>query len=149
MDQEIALPPRLTKGCRCRAAASTRITSDGRYIREEVRGSYAGKPHEKLTLLGFNNVRQRYEYMTADNNDAVILLYVSQPNAALGSGSCIEAFADYVYAGDGPDVAGTLVTVRTVIEIESADLHVLRNFYGAPGREEYLFLEYRYERTGP
>jgi hypothetical protein len=122
-----------------------RWIGDGRYVREEVEGTFRGRSHSKLTLLGFNNIRGRYEYVTADNYDAAILLYVSSPGDP-GDGRRIEMFSDYVYAGDGPEPTGTLVTIRTVIEIEGSNRHILRNYYGAPGQDEYLFLEYDYRR---
>ena len=118
----------------------------GRYVREEVSGTFAGKPHNKLTVLGYNAVRRRYEYVTADDHDAAILLYATLPGAE-GDGRSITLFADYVYAGDGPEVAGSLVTIRTVIGIDGPDRHTLRNFYAPPGGAEYLFLEYVYTRV--
>ena len=129
--------------------AEKRFIGDGRYVREDISGEIGGGQHEKLSILGFNNIRSRYEYSTADNFDAVILLYTSAPGSDLDP--CrIETFAKYVYAGDEQSPVGTLVTIRTVIEIESDDRHILRNYYNAPGADEYLFLEYIYSRvSGP
>ncbi|MEM9726301.1 MAG: DUF1579 family protein [Pseudomonadota bacterium] len=126
-------------------SASKRLVHEGRYVREDVIGRFETGPHEKTTMLGFNNIRNRYEYMTADNYDAVILLYTSAPGADLDDRR-IEVFADYVYAGDEPKPSGTLVTIRTIIEVESQDRHVLTNYYNAPGAPEYRFLRYEYKR---
>ena len=117
----------------------------GRYIREEVRGDFAGREHTKTTILGYNNVRERYEYVTADNYDAAVLFYCSLPGQA-GSGWPITLFAEYVYAGDGPEPSGSLVTIRTTIDVEGPDRHTLRNYYHSAGKAEYLFLEYVYTR---
>ena len=120
---------------------------EGRYVREDVVGTFSGSRHEKLTVLGFNNIRERYEYTTADNDDAAVTLYVTALGADINDRRRIEVFADYVDAGQGEDATGTLVVIRTLIEIESDDRHTLRNFYKAPGRAEYLFLEYDYRRA--
>ena len=63
----------------------------GRYVREEVSGSFGAKPHNKVTVLGFNPTRERYEYVTADDHDAVILLSTSRPGEA-GDGREIDLF---------------------------------------------------------
>ena len=120
---------------------------DGRYVREDVDGTFGGIRHEKLTILGFNNIRERYEYTTADNHDAVVTFYITAPGADIANRRRIEVFTDYVDAGQGEDATGALVVIRTLIEIVSDDHHTLRNFYKAPGREEYLFLQYDYRRT--
>ena len=127
--------------------ATKTLVHDGRYIREDLSGPIGSGTHEKTSMLGFNNIRGRYEYMTADSYDAVILLYTTAPGTALDD-KRIEVFADYVHAGDREEPTGTLVTIRTVIEIESLDLHVLRNYYHAPGQPEFQFLEYTYHRNG-
>lgn len=127
-------------------SATKPVVHEGRYIREDLAGPIGSGTHEKTSMLGFNNIRNRYEYMTADSYDAVILLYTSAPGSSLDD-KRIEVFADYVHAGDDEDPVGTLVTIRTVIEIKGKDRHVLRNYYNAPGKPESQFLEYVYTRT--
>lgn len=122
------------------------LVHDGRYLREDLSGPIGSGQHEKTSMLGFNNIRGRYEYMTADSYDAVILLYTTAPGAHLDDRR-IEVFADYMHAGNDDAPTGTLVTIRTVIEIEDDDHHILRNFYNAPGKDEYRFLEYGYTRS--
>lgn len=126
------------------AAARKRWINGGRHVREEVEGSIGGKPHEKLTVLGYNNLRQRYEFITADNADPVIVSYQGHADA---SGRKIELFAEYVFPGYEPEVSGELVVIRSVFEIENGDRHRLRIHYTHPASEEYLFLEYAYVRS--
>lgn len=121
------------------------LVHDGRYLREDLSGPIGSGTHEKTSMLGFNNIRSRYEYMTADSYDAVILLYTTAPGARLDDRR-IEVFADYMHAGNDDAPSGTLVTIRTIIEIEDDDRHTLRNYYNAPGKDEYRFLEYQYTR---
>ena len=118
----------------------------GRYVQEQIAGTFGGKPHDKVTVLGFNPTRARYEYVTADDHDAVIILSTSRPGEA-GDGREINLFAEYLMPAESGGGA-VLVTLRTHLSIPHATGHVLRNFYRAPGGEERLFLEYRYQRTG-
>jgi hypothetical protein len=127
-------------------SATKTLVHDGRYIREDLSGQIGSGTHEKTSMLGFNNIRDRYEYMTADSYDAVILLYTTAPGAVLDDKQ-IEVYADYVHAGDSEEPTGILVTIRTVIKIQSKDRHVLRNYYNAPGTPEFQFLEYTYTRA--
>lgn len=117
---------------------------DGRYVLERIEGEFGGGRHQKLTLLGFNNTRSRYEYVTADNHDAVLLLYTSRPDALKGE-RLIDLYADYVSPGDAAP-RGVLLTVRTRLEILGPDEHVLTNAYAEPGSDQRPFLEYRYRR---
>ena len=119
---------------------------DGRYIREVVSGTFGGAKHEKLTVLGFNNVRNRYEYSTADNYDAAITLYTTAPGASTDDPRRIEMFTDYVDAGTGRGRDGHAGHHTDAHRDRQRDRHTLRNFYKAPGQTEYLFLEYDYRR---
>ena len=123
--------------------ARKRLIADGRYLREEIEGAFAGGPHEKLTVLGYNATRGRFEYVTADNHDAVLLLYLSAAGVRADATS-VELWAEYAAPreGDGAD----FVLIRTEIISEGADRHVLRNHYRPGGGPERPFLEYVYAR---
>ena len=120
------------------------LIGGGRYAREQVTGDFAGASHEKLTLFGWNATRARYEYMTADNHDGVILLYTTAPGAAPGDAP-INLFADYALPGDD-GAAATFVTIRTVVAFDGPDRRTVRNHYRPASRPERLFLEYVYTR---
>lgn len=111
-----------------------------RYVLERVEGMFGGAWHEKVTLLGFNASRGRYEYVTADNHNAVLLLYATLPGAT-GATECMDLFAEYVSPGDAAP-RGVLLTVRTRIEVNGPDEHRLTNYYSEPGGPERNFLEY-------
>ena len=81
--------------------------ADGRYVREDIQGMFGGGKHEKLTLLGFNATRHRYEYMTADNHDGVILLYVSSPGDRSDQAT-LTLFTEYAMPGEEAGSAATL-----------------------------------------
>jgi hypothetical protein len=38
----------------------------GRYLREELSGNFAGSPSNRVALLGFNNLEERFELTTLD-----------------------------------------------------------------------------------
>lgn len=114
-----------------------------RHIREEVDGTLGGKEHAKLTILGYNNLRQRYEFVTADNSDTVIMTYYGQADE---TGNTIILFGELVLAGYGPQLIGSATKLRLVFTTENDDRHALKIHYTEPAGEEYLFLEYIYTR---
>lgn len=125
--------------------AAARMIGGGRYVEERIEGTFAGGRHEKLSVLGFNATRDRFELVTADDHDAVLLHFVSRPGEA-GDDDRIDLFADYVSPGDAAP-RGVLLTVRTQILVEGADRRRLVNAYRAPGGAEEPFLEYVYTRV--
>lgn len=117
-------------------------------FRKRFSGVFGGKPHNKLTLLTYNQTQKRFEYMTADDHDTVILLYTSRSDSPDGE-SEINVYSEYLMAGVSSE-RPQLVTVRTNICVHDADRHSLKNFYRAAGtREERLCLEYDYLRCSP
>ena len=117
---------------------------DGRYVLEHIEGDFQSERHKKLTLLGYNATRDRFEYVTADNHDGVVLFYTTLPTAA-GRGREIELFTDYAMPQGETDRA-IFITIRTTLSVESPDRHVLRNAYRYAGGIEKPFLEYIYTR---
>ena len=117
--------------------------ADGRYVSEEIEGDFGSERHKKRTLLGYNRTRDRFEYVTADNHDGVILFFVTPP-AAAGDGREITLFADYAMPDEAGKNTATFVTIRTTLVIESRERHTLRNAYRYPGGVEKPFLEYVY-----
>ena len=119
-----------------------------RYVQETVSGVFGGKPHNKLTLLTYNQTQKRFEYMTADDHDTVILLYTSRFDSINGARE-INVYSEYLMPGKSSEPP-QLITVRTNICVHEADRHSLKNFYRVPGTpEERLFLEYDYRRSSP
>lgn len=119
---------------------------DGRYVREEIAGPFGGKQHEKMTVLGYNETRARFEFFPADNHDGVLLLYTGEPGADAGTREIVMS-AEYA----APDETGearpaSFVRVHTVITIEDRNRHSLRTFYRPGGAPERLFLELMYVR---
>ena len=126
--------------------STKRLFGDGRYVREEIAGAFGGARHEKMTVLGYNQTRARFEFFTADNHDGVLLLYTGQAGAPADAREIIIS-ADYAAPdATGAGGAANFVNVRTVITIEDRDRHRLHNYYRPGGEPERLFLDLRYQR---
>lgn len=140
-----------------------RLILDGRQVFEEIyEGTIAGWPHRKVTMLGYNAVNRRYEFVTADNFDAQQMVY---RGARDGNSEAITMFADYTQAayaeivsGDelsraaGKPVSwrstvGIQMTIRDVLSISSADEHRLEMYFRPAAGEEVLGAEYLYRRA--
>ncbi len=139
-----------------------RAVLEGRQIMEEIyEGTIAGVPHRKITMLGYNAVNQRYEFVTADNLDTQQMVYRGSRDPASGaivmtSSYTQAAFADIV-PGDGMSrssgkpashrsIVGLEMTVRDVLAIHSTDRHTLQMYFTPSAGNEALGVEYEYVR---
>jgi hypothetical protein len=123
--------------------ASKTWINDGLHVREEVQGPFGQSQHRKLTILGYNNLRQRFEFVTADNSDSVIMTYYGQADLEQQN---LTLYGEYVFAGTGKILTGELVRIRSVFTLDHPDRHRLSIYYTHPARQEYLFLQYQYTR---
>jgi hypothetical protein len=110
--------------------------SDGRYLRDVTEGSIAGQPYYRQGLLGYDNMDQRYEWVTVDMN-TMMMIY----RGATGSGPQMPiimagSFTDPGWLGE--DNVGKNVPMRTVIRIENNDRHVFELYFTPPGQPEIL-----------
>lgn len=140
-----------------------RLILDGRQVFEEIyEGTIAGWPHRKVTMLGYNAVNQRYEFVTADNFDTQQMVY---RGARDGNSEIITMFADYTQAAYAEIVSGDelsraaqkavswrstvgiQMTIRDVLSIPSADEHRLEMYFRPAAGEEVLGAEYLYRRA--
>ncbi len=58
----------------------------------------AGVPHRKLTMLGYNAVNGRYEFVTADNLDTQQMVYQGSSDERTGVITMIAIYTQAVYA---------------------------------------------------
>jgi len=140
-----------------------RLILDGRQVFEEIyEGTIAGWPHRKVTMLGYNAINQRYEFVTADNFDTQQMVY---RGARDGNLPIITMTADYTQAafaeivsGDElsratgkpvswRSIVGIEMTIRDVLSIPSADEHRLQMYFRPAAGEEMLGAEYLYKRA--
>lgn len=140
-----------------------RLILDGRQVFEEIyEGTIAGWPHRKVTMLGYNAINQRYEFVTADNFDTQQMAY---QGARDENSQVITMFADYTQAayaeivsGDElsratgkpvswRSIVGIQMTIRNVLSIPSADEHRLEMYFRPAAGEEVLGAKYLYRRA--
>ena len=140
-----------------------RLILDGRQIFEEIyEGTIAGWPHRKVTMLGYNAINQRYEFVTADNFDTQQMTYRGTRDENSGIITMTSAYTQAAYAdivsGDElsravgkpvswRSVVGIEMTIRDVLTITSADEHRLQMYFRLAAGEEGLGAEYLYSRA--
>jgi len=143
--------------------ARKELILDGRQIFEEIYdGTIAGWPHRKVTMLGYNAINQRYEFVTADNFDTQQMVYRGIRDETSGTITMIgdytqAAFAEIV-SGDElsrstgkpsswRSIVGIQMTIRDVLSIPSADDHRLQLYFRPATGDEVLGAEYIYRRA--
>jgi hypothetical protein len=124
-------------------AATRSWTLGGRYLREELTGSFAGSPSERIAFLSYNNLEERFEMVTIDTFEPGQMWYVSQGK---GSPSKLELMGENVEAGFGDKPTGRKRLLRFEFEI-LADRSIERIFVKYPGEKEYLFVEQKFTRA--
>lgn len=114
----------------------------GRYLREELAGTFAGNPSHRLALLGYNNLEGRFELATVDTFEPGQMWYTSHADGRPGS---ISLVGDNTEAGFGPKPTGRKRSLRFDIEI-AGDTNVQRIYVRYPGEPEFLFVEQRFTK---
>lgn len=140
-------------GTREKPAVSTDIicrrewVGGGRFLQDVTEGTIAGTPYWRMGLLGYDNMTERYEWITIDGFNAMMMIY----RGSQGSGPKLPidmtgTFVDQGLLGD--ETTGKPVRMRTVIRIESDDRHVFDLYFTLPGGEEFLADRKIYTRVG-
>jgi Protein of unknown function (DUF1579) len=109
----------------------------GRFLRDVTEGTIGGGPYWREGLLGYSNMDQRYEWVTADGFNANMMIYLGDK----GSGARQPIVMSGVFTDQGvvgEQAAGKEVGMRTVISIESRDRHVFELYVTPPGAREFL-----------
>ncbi len=108
---------------------------DGRYVEENLSGTFAGFPGARLAIIGYNNLEDRFELASFDTFEPGFMVYNGQSD-----GGTISVEGVSIEAGFGPDPSGRHRDLRFDIEIED-EKSVHRIFVTYPGEEEFLFVE--------
>jgi hypothetical protein len=108
----------------------------GRYLQEHLSGDVFGVWSERLAILGYNNLEQRFELASFDSFEPGGMIYqgAARPDGA------IELLGESVEAGMGPEPTGRKRAIRFEIEMLDAG-SVDRIHVRYPGGEEWLFVE--------
>jgi hypothetical protein len=128
---------------------STQLTASrewilgGRYLREELTGSFAGNPSHRLALLSYNNLEGRFELVTVDTFEPGQMWYASHTD---GQPGLISLSGDNTEAGFGAKPTGRKRSLRFDIEIQG-EVNMQRIYVRYPGEAEFLFVEQRFTKT--
>lgn len=118
-------------------AATREWILGGRYLREELTGRFADQPSTRVGLLSYNNLEQRFEFLTADTFEPGQMWYASQ---GMDSARQISLRGESTEAGYGPQPTGRKRALRLEMEI-SEGRNVQRIYVKYPGEAEFMFVE--------
>jgi hypothetical protein len=109
----------------------------GRYLHDVTEGTLAGAPYYREGLLGYSNIDARYEWVTVDTANTMMMIYVGEPGSGVRMPINVSGtFTDQGWLGD--DDVGKPVHMRTVINIESNDSHIFELYFTPSGGTERL-----------
>lgn len=122
--------------------ATRTLILGGRYLQEELTGTFGGAPSSRLAILGYNNLDDRFELTTFDTFEPGQMVYLGReaPNAGRFS---LEG--ESTEAGFGPEPSGRKRDLRFEFEI-APDRSVERIYVKYPGQPEHLFVEQIFTR---
>lgn len=115
----------------------------GRYLREELTGTFAGNPSNRIATLGFNNLDERWELSTVDTFEPGQMWYAGQ---AIGTPKGFSVYGESTEAGMGSQPSGRKRDLRFDIEMVNADKNIQRIFVKYPAMPEQLFVEQTFTR---
>jgi Protein of unknown function (DUF1579) len=117
--------------------------ADGRFLQDVTKGTLGGKTYWRMGLLGFSTMDRRYEWVTVDALNSMLMIYQGEPrNDAL---NMTGVFTDQGLLGEA--TVGKQIGQRTQIIIESPDRHIIRLYMKPPGRSEFLASEMVFTRV--
>lgn len=116
-------PPTTSKG-----SAKAAWDFDGRFLREEFKGEFMGKPFRGLSFIGYDNVKQKYNSVWLDDMSTTI--YTAEGDAD-SSGRNLSFGGTYSCALTGEKEKAS----RHVIRILSKDKHVFEMYDPGKGAE--------------
>ncbi len=124
--------------------ATRRWMLDGRYVREELRGTVFGNPSARDGILGFNRLDRRMEWVTADTFEPGQMVYLGRGDE---TAQRFSLYGESTEAGMGPEPTGRKRDLRFEFDIRDNNNNVQRIFATFPGGEEFLFVEQRFTRV--
>ncbi|MDX2235772.1 MAG: DUF1579 family protein, partial [Hyphomonadaceae bacterium] len=124
--------------------ATRRWALDGRYVREELRGTVFGAPSARDGVLGYNRLDGRFEWVTIDTFEPGQMVYLGRGDETAKS---FSLYGESTEAGMGAEPTGRKRDLRFEFEIRDRNYNVQRIFAKFPGGAEFLFVEQRFTRV--
>jgi Protein of unknown function (DUF1579) len=146
MDEAVGWHLECRNGPGAKPIVSTELTAtralilDGRYLKEELTGQFAGNPSHRIATLGYNALDERFELVTIDTFEPGVMMYHGDKNARAGLISLEGASTE---AGMGLEPTGRKRDLRFDLEIKPTG-SIERIFVKYPGQPEFLFVEQRF-----
>ncbi len=110
----------------------------GRFLQEDVDGTFMGAPFHGLGFVGYDNVKKAYVSSWMDSMSTSI---------ATSSGTADSSGKRFTFKGEYPDpVTGKDKKTRTLLSIEARDKHKMEVFETGPDGKEYKSLELVFSR---
>jgi hypothetical protein len=119
-------------------------TLDGRYLREELRGTVFGRAAARDAIMGYNRLDRRVELVTVDTFEPGQMIYVGRGDEGPGG---FSLYGESVEAGLGADPTGRMRHLRFEWKLVSKDENIQRIFVTYPGESEFLFVEQHFTRA--
>lgn len=114
----------------------------GRYLREELTGTFGGAASSRVAILGYNNLDGRFELTTFDTFEPGQMVYLGRDEPTAG---LFSMEGESTEAGMGPTPSGRKRDLRFEFEI-APDRSVERIYVRYPGEAEFLFVEQIFTR---
>jgi len=124
------MPVQKTKG-----SATITMIMNGRYLREEFKGTMMGQPFDGLMLLGYDNNLKRYDSTWIDSMGTGMMVSHSKgddPTELCGSFYC--------------PMAGKEISARLVTKVVSDDKHLFEMHAPGPDGKEAIMMRITYSR---
>ena len=118
----------------------------GKHLQDVTEGSLGDGSYYRMGVLGFSTMDHRYEWVTFDALNANMMLYYSAamdvPSARI---VLTGTFTDQGLLGEAH--AGKSIPMRTTMEIQGPDRHVIDLIFMPPGEPEVLIDHSIYTRA--
>ena len=110
----------------------------GRYLREELSGSFNGREFTGFGVTGYDNVAGEFVSIWFDNMGTAILRSIGRAD---GSGT-------KVYRSEHLNPAGEKVNIRSLTRMIDKDHHTYESYLTRRGGKDHLQMRVEYTRTG-
>ena len=115
------------------ATSEVKWIMDGRYLQEEVNGSFMGQPFKGIGICGYDNLKQKYVSSWIDNMNTGI---------ATSEGTQDAASKTFNYTTECPDpMTGKYSKGRTVQKWTDNDHYTMQMFGPGPDGKEMMHME--------
>ncbi|MEO6436050.1 MAG: DUF1579 domain-containing protein [Tepidisphaeraceae bacterium] len=133
MQMDPTSPPMTSKG-----QTVNEMIFDGRYLKSDYKGDFAGAPFKGINLLGFDKMKEKYVALWADSMSTAMML-----SEGPGDGSkMITLSGSY----DCPITNGKK-TMKQVVTVESPDKHTIEMYDVGPDGKEFKSMTIKYTRA--